>query len=195
MFGLADLGALIVSAFIILPVVIFIREMGYLIVSWLFGVIKPRITIGSGPRLFTIGVFDVRKYYHLYSWFSYDGLKRKSKFAYICIYASPIVANLTLSLVINALIANGLVGNFETFWNRFIFYGFYYVLFDSIPMIMVGGKPNNGMIIYEMLRYGKRVDHNDEPFLPSTTEIEEEYEKEMEQIKEKKIERDAEKNE
>lgn len=193
MFGLADLGALIVSAFIILPVVIFIREMGYLIVSWLFGVIKPRITIGSGPRLFTIGIFDVRKYYHLYSWFSYDGLKRKSKFAYICIYAGPIVANLTFSLVINALIANGLVGNFETFWNRFIFYGFYYVLFDAIPMTMIGGKPNNGMIIYEMIRYGKRVDHNDEPFLPSTTEIEEEYEKEMEQIKEKTIELDAEK--
>lgn len=193
-FGLADLGSLIISGFIILPVVIFIREAGYLIVSWLFGVVRPRITIGSGPRLFSIGMIDVRKYYHLYSWFSYDDLKRKSNFAYICIYAGPIVANLIVAVVINALIANDLVGNFATFWNRFIFYGFYYVLLDSIPMIMVGGKPNNGMIIYEMIRYGKRVDHNDEPFLPSTTEVDEEYEEEMEQIKEKIIEREADQN-
>ncbi|WOV87513.1 hypothetical protein QWT69_16950 [Sporosarcina oncorhynchi] len=190
-FGLADLGSLIISGFIILPVVIFIRETGYLIVSWLFGVVRPRITIGSGPRLFSIGMIDVRKYYHLYSWFSYDDLKRKSKFAYICIYAGPIAANLIVAVVINALIANDLVGNFATFWNRFIFYGFYYVLLDAIPMIMVDGKPNNGMIIYEMIRYGKRVDHNTEPFLPSTTEVDEEYEEEMEQIKEKIIEREA----
>ena len=190
-FGLADLGSLIISGFIILPVVIFIRETGYLIVSWLFGVVRPRITIGSGPRLFSIGMIDVRKYYHLYSWFSYDDLKRKSNFAYICIYAGPIAANLIVAVVINALIANDLVGNFATFWNRFIFYGFYYVLLDAIPMIMVYGKPNNGMIIYEMIRYGKRVDHNTEPFLPSTTEVDEEYEEEMEQIKEKIIEREA----
>ena len=190
-FGLADLGSLIISGFIILPVVIFIRETGYLIVSWLFGVVRPRITIGSGPRLFSIGMIDVRKYYHLYSWFSYDDLKRKSKFAYICIYAGPIAANLIVAVVINALIANDLVGNFATFWNRFIFYGFYYVLLDAIPMIMVDGKPNNGMIIYEMIRYGKRVDHNTEPFLPSTTKVDEEYEEEMEQIKEKIIEREA----
>ena len=33
MFGLSDLVALVISAFIILPVVVFIREAGYLIVS------------------------------------------------------------------------------------------------------------------------------------------------------------------
>lgn len=165
-----------------------------MIVSWLFGVTKPRITIGSGPRLFSVGMIDVRKYYHLYSWFSYDDLKRKSKFAYICIYAGPIVANLTIAIVINALIANGIIEDFKTFWERFIFYAFYYVLFDAVPMSMVDGKPNNGMIIYEMIRYGKRIDHNPEPFLPSTSEVDEEYEEQVEQIKENIIQREAEKD-
>ncbi|WP_413366704.1 hypothetical protein [Lysinibacillus sp. 3P01SB] len=194
MFALSDLLSLIISAFIILPVVIFLREAGYLIVSWLFGVINPRLTIGSGPRVRKVGMIDIRKYYHVYSWFSYDGLKRESKLAYICIYAGPILTNLTLAILINFLIANGWMEEYKTFWDRFIFYAFYYVLFDIVPMKTVNGKPNNGMIIYEMIRYGKRIDYNNEAFLPATSEMEEEYQKQMKQIEEIKKEREEEEN-
>ncbi|WKA58867.1 hypothetical protein QWY16_01550 [Planococcus shenhongbingii] len=186
MFGLADLLSLIISAFIILPVVVFLRETGYLLVSVIFGVNNPRLTIGSGPRLIKLGMFDIRKYYHLYSWYSYDSLKRESKFVYVCIYAGPILVNLVLALVINALIANGYLEEYKTFWDRFVFYAFYYVLFDIVPMKTANGKPNNGLIIYEMLRYGRRTDYNQEPFIPSTTEVEEEYQEEMEKIEELK---------
>ncbi len=186
MFGLSDLIALVISAFIILPVVVFIREAGYLLVSALLGAKNPRLTIGSGPRVFKIGMFDVRKYYHLSSWFAYDDLKRQSKFAYIVLYAGPILANVIVAFIINALVANGVFDQYETFWNRFVFYGFYFVLFDAVPMKTANGMPNNGMIIYEMLRYGKRTDFNDEPFLPSTSEVEEQYEEEMEKVEELK---------
>ena len=192
MFGLSDLLSLIISAFIILPVVIFLREAGYLIASWLFGVINPRLTIGSGPRVRKFGMIDIRKYYHVYSWFSYDGLKRESKLAYICIYAGPILTNLSLALLLNLLIANGWAEEYRTFWDRFVFYAFYYVLFDVVPMMTINGKPNNGMIIYEMLRYGKRVDFNNESFLPATSEMEEEYQEQMKQIEEIKKEREKE---
>ncbi|MET3574425.1 hypothetical protein ACFFIY_13155 [Bhargavaea ullalensis] len=188
MFGLKDLISLIISAFIILPVVIFMRELGYLLVSWLFGVKKPRITIGSGPRVFKYGMLDVRRYYHLYSWYSYDELEHKNKWIYIAIYSGPILINAVTGLTINAMLANGLLEEFKTFWNRFIFYQFYYVLFDIVPMKTVNGMPNNGMLIYEMLRYGKRTDYNDEPFIPSTSEVEEEYKEQMEEIEEKKEE-------
>lgn len=193
MFGLSDLLSLIISAFIILPVVVFLRESGYLVVSWLFGVVKPRLTIGSGPRLIKIGMIDIRKYYHLYSWFSYDDLKRKSKFAYISIYSGPILVNLFVALLINFLIANGWAAEYKTFWDRFVFYSFYYLLFDIVPMITINGKPNNGMIIYEMIRYGKRVDFNKESFLPTTSDVENEYHEQMKQIEEIKKERDEEK--
>lgn len=192
MFGISDLLSLTISAFIILPIVIFLREAGYLIVSWIFGVINPRLTIGSGPRLMKFGMIDIRKYYHVYSWFSYDGLKRESKLAYICMYAGPILTNLTLALLINFLIANGWAEEYKTFWDRFVFYAFYYVLFDIVPMITINGKPNNGMIIYEMLRYGKRVDFNNETFLPGTSDMEEEYKEQMKQMEEIKKEREEE---
>lgn len=189
MFGLKDLLSLVISAFIILPVVLLIRESGYLIVSWLFGVINPRVTIGTGPRIFKIGMIDIRKYYHLYSWFSYDGIKRKSNFAYVCIYAGPIIANLTVAFLINFSVAHGWGEEYKTFLDRFVFYAIYYVMFDIIPMITTNSKPNNGMIIYEMLRYGKRVDFNNEAFLPSTSEVEKEYQEYIEQLKERKKER------
>ena len=138
-------------------------------------------------------MFDIRKYYHLYSWFSYDSLKRTSKFAYVSIYAGPILVNLSLALTINALLANGLLEEYRTFWDRFVFYALYYVLFDTVPMSMVNGKPNNGMIIYEMLRYGKRVDKNNEPFIPATSDLEKQYQDEMEELAEKEKERREEK--
>ena len=189
MFGMADLMSLVISAFLILPIVVFLRETGYLLVSWLFGVINPRLTIGSGPRIIKLGMIDIRKYYHLYSWFSYDELKRKSKIAYIFIYLGPILVNLFIALLINYLIANGFIEEYKTFWDRFAFYAIYYVLFDVIPMYTINGKPNNGMIIYEMIRYGKRIDYNTESFIPITSEVEKEYQETMERIEELKKER------
>ena len=189
MFGLADLMSLVISAFIILPVVVFLRETGYLLVSWVFGVINPRLTIGSGPRIKKIGMIDIRRYYHLYSWFSYDDLKYKNKFAYICVYLGPILMNLFIALLINFLLANGFIENFKTFWDRFAFYAIYYVLFDVVPMKTINGKPNNGMIIYEVIRYGKRVDYNTEDFIPVTSKVEKEYQEDMRRIAEIKKER------
>ena len=186
MFGFSDLLSLVISAFIILPIVVFLRETGYLIASEIFGVKNPRLTIGSGPRVFKFWIIDVRKYYHLFSWFSYDSLKGKSKLAYICLYAGPIFMNLSVALLLNALLANGLIEEHKTFWNRFVFYAFYYVLFDIIPMRTVNGMPNNGLIIYEMLRYGKRTDFNHEPFIYKTTDIEEEYQDSLEEIDDNK---------
>lgn len=186
MFGLADLIALIISAFIILPVVVFLRESGYLIMGLIVGVKNPRMTIGSGPRIVKIGMFDIRKYYHLYSWFSYDSLRREGKIAYISLYAGPILVNMGVAFTINALLANGMLEEYATFWDRFVFYAFYYVVFDIVPMKTANGMPNNGLIIYEMLRYGRRTDYNDEPFLPSTSEVEEQYQEDMEKIEEVK---------
>lgn len=186
MFGLADLIALIISAFIILPVVVFLRESGYLVMSLILGVKNPRMTIGSGPRIVKIGMFDIRRYYHLYSWFSYDSLKREGKIAYISLYAGPILVNMVVALTVNALLANGIIEEYATFWDRFVFYAFYYVVFDIVPMKTANGMPNNGLIIYEMLRYGRRTDFNNEPFLPSTSEVEEQYQEDMEKIEEVK---------
>ncbi|ANU19915.1 hypothetical protein BBI15_06650 [Planococcus plakortidis] len=188
MFGLSDFISLVISAFIILPLTILIRESGYLIASGIVGVENPRLTIGSGPRVFKIGILDVRKYYQLYSRFSYDSLKRDNKFTYIFLYGSPILMTLFLALALNALIANGILQSFMTFWDRFVFYAIFYLLFDVVPMKMQGGMPNNGMIIYEMLRYGKRTDFNESPFIPATSDVEQEQQDIVEKIEKRQKE-------
>lgn len=186
MFGFSELISLAISAFIILPLVTLLREVGYIIVGLLFGAHNPRLTIGSGQRVFKFGIFDIRKHYHLYSWFSFDYLSRNSRTAYTLVYASPILINLSFALTINALLANGMLQDFRTFWERLVFYSFYYILFDTIPMITINGKPNNGMIIYEMIRYGRRTDYNIEPFIPKTTDVDEQYVAEMKIIEDVK---------
>ncbi|MFK8793794.1 hypothetical protein [Planococcus plakortidis] len=188
MFGLSDFISLVISAFIILPLTILIRESGYLIASGIVGVENPRLTIGSGPRVFKIGILDVRKYYQLYSRFSYDSLKRDNKFTYIFLYGSPVLMTLFLALALNALIANGILQSFMTFWDRFVFYAIFYLLFDVVPMKMQGGMPNNGMIIYEMLRYGKRTDFNESPFIPATSDVEQEQQDIVEKIEKRQKE-------
>ena len=59
-------------------------------------------------------------------------------------------------------------------------------------MKTVDGKPNNGMIIYEMIRYGKRVDYTNESFPPATSKLEEEYKEQTQQIEEIKKKREKE---
>ena len=61
-------------------------------------------------------------------------------------------------------------------------------------MCTVNGKPNNGMIIYELIRYGKRVDFNTESFIPTTSEMEKQHKEYMKKIEEIKKEREQEKN-
>lgn len=56
-----------------------LRELGYLFAATLLGAKNPRITLGAGPRLFKIGIFDMRRYYQLYSWFSYDSINMERK--------------------------------------------------------------------------------------------------------------------
>lgn len=55
-----------------------------------------------------------------------------------------------------------------------------------IPMKTANGKPNNGMIIYDMLRYGKHIDHNQER-IPSTTKVEEHCQEKRKKVEERKM--------
>ena len=56
MFWLTDLFYLIISAFIILSVVAFMREFSYLVVGAIIGIENPRVTIGSGRKLFLVNL-------------------------------------------------------------------------------------------------------------------------------------------
>ncbi|RDW16680.1 hypothetical protein CWR45_13695 [Oceanobacillus chungangensis] len=73
------------------------------------------------------------------------------------------LTNLAVALTINALLANGILQN-QTFWNQFVFYAFYFLMFDAIPMYYPDGQPSNGRIVYDLIRYGKRSEfQQDDP--------------------------------
>ncbi|MGM0524226.1 MAG: hypothetical protein ACQER2_09320 [Bacillota bacterium] len=184
MFGLKELIGLVLSAFFILPTVVILRELGYVLAGRVVGAKNARITLGSGKRIFKWRMFDFRRHYQLYSWYSYDELANQKRWAYVFLYSAPILVNVIFGLMINALIANQIIDTYETFWNRFVFYAFYYVLFDALPMRTINGKPNNGRIIFDMVKYGKRTDLNKERFIPATTEVEATYQKERQAIEE-----------
>lgn len=95
----------------------------------------------------------------MYSWCNYDSIRKDTKWAHVIIYLSPILANLFVALTINALLANDLL-NYETFWNQFVFYAFYFIVFDAIPMYYPDGQPSNGRVVYDLIRYGKKSTFN-----------------------------------
>ncbi|MCP3031902.1 hypothetical protein LF817_11155 [Halobacillus sp. A1] len=47
----------------------------------------------------------------------------------------------------------------ETFWQQFIFYAFYFVLFDILPLYYPDGQPSNGRVIYDLIRHGRLTDY------------------------------------
>ncbi|MBB6450303.1 hypothetical protein HNR44_002286 [Geomicrobium halophilum] len=157
MFGLTDIPRLLMSALIILPLVMFIREAGYYSVATLLGATNKKLTIGCGPILFTLPTLEVRKYFFMYSWMDYDELNPDSKFWHGLIYASPILSSSIAATIINALIANGMIPS-NVFWDVFLFYVFFYVLFDVLPVYLPDGQPTNGRAVFDLVWHGERSD-------------------------------------
>ncbi|SFE75593.1 hypothetical protein [Alteribacillus iranensis] len=160
MFGIVDFFQLILSLFLILPAVSIIRESGYIIAATIFGAKNKKITIGVGPKILDLSFFEIRKYYFMYSWCTYESIRYEGKWAHILIYSAPIAANFFVALVINGLLAADILSG--SFWEKFIFYAFYFVLFDALPLYFPDGQPSNGRVVFELLKYGKRIDFDKE---------------------------------
>lgn len=158
MLNLLGIGRLILCAFIILPTVSLIRQVSYLVTSTVLGAKNQKITIGCGPILFRFWLFEIRKYYFMYSWCNYEGLKNYRRIYEVIIYAAPIFANLIVAVLINYLVSNQMIGH-STFWNQFTFYALYFILFDVIPLYYPDGQPSNGKVILELIFKGKKPEY------------------------------------
>lgn len=159
------------------------REFSYLLVGRIVGAKNTRVTVGSGRELFNFNIFglgniDIRRNYHILSWFSFDELRNDNKYLYAILYASPIVINVVIGLILNYFLSQGYLQDYATFFDRLIFYIFFYVLLDAVPMTTINGLPNNGKIIYYMIKHGKRIDTNLEYFISSTTDIDSQFKRE-----------------
>ncbi|WMM30703.1 hypothetical protein [Shouchella clausii] len=158
MFGLSDFLQLLMSVLIILPLATIIRESGYYLVAILLGATKKKLVIGNGPKLFSLSTIEVRRYFFMYSWMEYDELKTNRRFWHGFMYASPILTCMIVGFSINAFIAAEVLPN-NMFFQTFLFYIFYFVFFDVIPVYLPDGQPTNGRAIFDLLYYGERSDY------------------------------------
>lgn len=155
MFGFNELLRLLVAIFFILPIVTTIRETGYYIVATLLGATEKKLIIGSGPTMLRLKTIEIRRYFFMYSWVEYDEVRPKSRFWTVLLYASPILSNMTVGLTVNFLVGQGILAS-NIFWQTFLFYVFYYVLFDMLPVYLPDGQPTNGRAIFDLLWYQKK---------------------------------------
>ncbi|GAK13701.1 hypothetical protein [Geomicrobium sp. JCM 19039] len=154
MFDFLDLLRLLISAFVILPFVSLIRESGYYLVATLLGAKNKKIIIGCGPKLFSLPSIEVRRYFFMFSWCHYDDIRPDHKFWHALIYASPMLSNILAAVMVNIMLGFGLLPG-ETLWNTFLFYTFYFVLFDALPVYMPDGQPTNGRAIWDLFRHDR----------------------------------------
>ncbi|AXF55684.1 hypothetical protein [Salicibibacter kimchii] len=157
MFELTDLPRLFLSALVVLPIVMVIRENGYYLAATLLGATNKKLTIGCGPILFSTRTLEVRRYVIMYSWMDYDELNPEGKFWHIVIYASPILTMGVVAVITNSLLANGVLSS-NMFWDLFLFYLFFYILFDVLPVYLPDGQPTNGRAIFDLIWHGERSD-------------------------------------
>lgn len=157
MFGLFDVVRLLMSALVVLPITSVLRESGYYLAATILGAKDKKLIIGSGPILFTLPTIEVRRYFFMYSWMEYEELQPSNRFWHAVIYASPIINPLIAGFVVNSLLAQDVLPG-ELFWNTFLFYIFYYVLFDILPVYLPDGQPTNGRAIFDLIWHGERSD-------------------------------------
>ncbi|WP_197284119.1 hypothetical protein [Bacillus sp. JCM 19041] len=158
MFSPFDWLRLLMSALFYPPLTTIIRESGYYLAASILGGTNKKLIIGSGPILFTLPTVEVRRYFFMYSWMQYDELRPSNRFWHGFIYASPIITTGICAFTVNSLILSGTLEN-NIFWSTFIFYCFYFMLFDVIPVYLPDGQPTNGRAIFDLIWHGERSDY------------------------------------
>lgn len=146
------------AALFILPLVTVIRESGYYLAVSVLGGTNKKLIIGSGPVLLTFHTIEVRRYFFMYSWMEYDELRPSTRLWHGFIYFSPILTTAVFAITVNWLVLEGILPN-NIFWSTFIFYCFYFVLFDVVPVYLPDGQPTNGRAIFDLIWHGERSDY------------------------------------
>lgn len=154
MFGLSDVLRIILSIFVVMPIVSIIHELGHLVFVYLFKAKKTTMSIGCGDTLFRFGIIEVKRFYFWYSCCSYEKLKYDRWISHFLIYAGPIIFTLAGAGIVNWLTLEGVLAP-SYFTYLFIYFSLYFVAFDIIPMRYPSGQPSNGKVLLDLIQYGK----------------------------------------
>ncbi|MCM3712657.1 hypothetical protein [Halalkalibacter oceani] len=156
MFTLADIPIFLVSLLVILPLISLIHQAGHVFFVWLFGG-KLQFSLGAGKRLCKIGCFEIRRIYFWHSFFQYEKLKKDTTFSHIMIFLGGSLFNIISICIVNGLIHSDVLPPHIFFYN-FVYFSIYFVFFSLFPARYSDDHPSDAMAIYDLLKYGKKVD-------------------------------------
>ena len=156
MFGLSDIIKFFLAFFVVLPLVSLIHEAGHIVAAKLMGAKKIKLSIGSGDVWFRFGILEVRKYYFLYGFCHYESLKYRNRYSHIFIFSGGFIFNSAFAIIVFCLIHFGVLKP-SIISYQFIYFSFYYIFFDLLPMPYPNGKYSDGKIMIDLL-LGRRMD-------------------------------------
>ncbi|MFE8701413.1 hypothetical protein ACFYKX_12480 [Cytobacillus sp. FJAT-54145] len=149
MFGVNDFLKFITAFFIIFPVVTFIHLFGHIFFVLLFRGKGIKIIIGSGKKLFSVGVVEVRRFYFSSGGCEYSYLEVDTKVSNSLVFLGGSLFNILSILIINKLVGMGVLSS-SIMWYQFAYFSFYFVFFALFPMDFPDGYPSDGKIVYRI---------------------------------------------
>ncbi|AKD03658.1 site-2 protease family protein [Pontibacter korlensis] len=151
MFGINDIPKFFLAFFLVLPIISFLHELGHVFFAWLMGGKNIKVTIGSGDRIFRLGMLEVRKYYFWYGLCSFDNLKRNKRFSNILIFLGGVLFNAISTLVVIFLVEEKVLEEGMLTY-QFTYFSMYYIFFALLPMPYPDGSYSDGKVILDLIR-------------------------------------------
>ena len=156
MFGISDIPKFFLAFFLVLPVISLLHESGHVFFAWLMGGKKIRVSIGTGDRIFNIGMLEVRKYYFWYGLCTFENLKRNERLSNILIFFGGALFNALGAFAVIALIENRVLDP-TIITYQFTYFSLYYIFFALLPMPYPDGTYSDGKIMLDLIRNKRSV--------------------------------------
>jgi hypothetical protein len=151
MFGFKDLPEFFLAFFLVLPLISFLHEFGHVFFAWLMGAKNIKVTIGTGKKLFSTGMIEVRQYYFWYGFCSFDNLKKNTRAGNILIFLGGSIFNAVSVVVLMFLVEQEIVEpGLLTY--QFTYFSLYYIFFALLPMPYPDGNFSDGLMILNLVR-------------------------------------------
>lgn len=151
MFELHEIPHFFLAFFLVLPVISLLHEAGHVFFAWIMGGKNIRISVGTGKKLFEVGMLEVRKYYFWYGLCTFENLKVNKSFSHVLIFFGGSLFNTTAALGVVALIQHQVLEP-TILTYQFTYFSLYYIFFALLPMTYPDGTHSDGKIIMDLIK-------------------------------------------
>lgn len=156
MFELNEIPHFFLAFFLVLPVISLLHEAGHVFFAWIMGGKKIRVSIGTGKKIFEVGMLEVRKYYFWYGLCTFENLKVNKIFSHMLIFLGGSLFNTIAAIAVVALIQQRILEP-SIITYQFTYFSLYYIFFALLPMSYPDGTSSDGKIILDLIKKKRSV--------------------------------------